>query len=202
MSDGGPRRVALIQGHPDGAGGHYCHALADAYASAARQEGHDVALLDVGRMTFPLLRGRADQRRAPPPDIQAAQASLLRAEHVVLVFPVWNGGPPAILRGFFEQVFRPTFVFPDADPAKPLGLSSVLTNRKGLAGRSGRIIATMQMPGLVYRSMFHPRGERSHLSLAGIAPIRETFIGGVESTTAARRAVWLTKASALGRAAR
>jgi putative NADPH-quinone reductase len=196
------RRIVLIQGHPDGAGGHYCHALAEAYARAARQAGHEVSLLDVGRMSFPMLRGRADQRAAPPPDISAAQASLIRAGHVVLVFPVWNGGPPALTRGFLEQVFRPTFVFPDAPPGVPLGFSSFFTNRKGLTGRSARIIATMQMPGLVYRCTFHPRGERNHFSMAGLAPIRETFIGGVESLTAARRAEWLTKVAALGQAAR
>jgi putative NADPH-quinone reductase len=202
VTGGASRRVALIQGHPDGAGGHYCHALAEAYARAAREAGHEVTLIDVGRLAFPLLRGRADQRAAPPPDIAAAQAALVGAEHVVLVFPVWNGGMPAFTRGFFEQVFRPSFVFPDANHDEPLGLASFFVNRKGLTGRSARIIATMQMPGLVYRCTFHPRGERSHFSVSGLGPIRETFIGGVESMTALRRAAWLAKVAALGQSAR
>ena len=29
-----PRRIAIIQGHPTAGGGHFCHALADAYAQA------------------------------------------------------------------------------------------------------------------------------------------------------------------------
>jgi hypothetical protein len=60
----------------------------------------------------------------------------------------------------------------------------------------------MQMPGLVYRYAFHPRGERNHFSVSGLRPIRETFIGAVESMTALRRAGWLTTVAALGRAAR
>ena len=34
--------VTIIQGHPDAAGGHFCHALADAYAAGAREGGYDV----------------------------------------------------------------------------------------------------------------------------------------------------------------
>jgi len=36
------RRVAIIQGHPDPAGGHFGHALADAYAEGALAAGHAV----------------------------------------------------------------------------------------------------------------------------------------------------------------
>jgi putative NADPH-quinone reductase len=33
------KRIVIIQGHPDPAGGHLCHALADAYAAGARGQG-------------------------------------------------------------------------------------------------------------------------------------------------------------------
>jgi putative NADPH-quinone reductase len=196
------RRIAIIQGHPDGAGGHYCHALAAAYAAGAREAGHDVTTVDIGRMSFPLLRGRDDQRRETPPEITAVQRVLALADHVVLVFPVWNGGMPALTRGFFEQAFRPSFVFPDARPGEPLRLSSYFRNRKGLAGKTGRIIATMQMPGFMYRLGFHPRGERNAFKVAGVSPVRETFVGTVESAPPERRAAWLARVRALGRAGR
>jgi putative NADPH-quinone reductase len=202
MSASDPRRIVLIQGHPDGVGGHYCHALADAYADAARGAGHAVTLLDVGRLSFPLLRGRADQRRDPPEAIRAAQDVIGAANHLVLVFPLWNGGLPALTRGFLEQVLRPSFVFPDVEPGTPLGLSSYFTNRKRLAGTSGRIVVTMQMPGPLYRWTFHPRGEKNMLAVAGVSPIRETFIGTVESTTPGRRADWMARVAAFGRAGR
>ena len=48
--------TALIQGHPDPRGGHFCHALAGAYADAARQAGHEVRVIDVARLDFALLR--------------------------------------------------------------------------------------------------------------------------------------------------
>jgi putative NADPH-quinone reductase len=36
------KRIALIQGHPDAAGGHFCHALAGAYERSATKAGHAV----------------------------------------------------------------------------------------------------------------------------------------------------------------
>jgi putative NADPH-quinone reductase len=45
-----PKRVAIIQGHPDATGSHFCNALADSYAAGARGEGHEVRIIDVARI--------------------------------------------------------------------------------------------------------------------------------------------------------
>jgi NAD(P)H dehydrogenase (quinone) len=41
------------------------------------------------------------------PDVVRYAERLLRAEALVLVYPVWNEGFPAILKGFFDRVFIP-----------------------------------------------------------------------------------------------
>jgi hypothetical protein len=51
-----PKRIAIIQGHPDPDGGHLCHALVEAYADGAREAGHAVARVEVARIDFPWLR--------------------------------------------------------------------------------------------------------------------------------------------------
>ena len=51
-----PRRVTIIQGHPDPAGNHLCHALADAYAEGAAVAGHEITRIEVARFDFPILR--------------------------------------------------------------------------------------------------------------------------------------------------
>jgi NAD(P)H dehydrogenase (quinone) len=43
--------------------------------------------------------------------VQAYVDRLLKAEALVLVFPVWNFGFPAILKGFFDRVFLPGVSF-------------------------------------------------------------------------------------------
>jgi len=194
------KHIAIIQGHPDPAGHHFCHALAQAYATGAREVGHDVEFIDVGTLEFPLLRRRADlEGGVIPKAVQDAQAALTRADHVVMIFPVWNGGMPALLKGFLEQTFRASFMFPEAKPGTALGFSSYFTQRKALAGKTARVIATMQMPAFVYRWYFHPHPEKNTLSLSGLGPVRETLIGRVETPDGRKREQWLEKMGRLGR---
>ncbi|GGG43411.1 dehydrogenase [Caldovatus sediminis] len=184
-----PRRVAIIQGHPDPAGGHFGHALADAYAEGALAAGHAVERIEVARLDFPLLRTQADFETGCPPDsIRAAQDALRRAEHWVLLYPLWLGAMPGLLKGFLEQVCRPGFAFRYAARGMP---------EKLMKGRSARIVVTMGMPAFAYRWWFGAHSlrslERNILGFIGIRPIRETLIGGVGGLGAAKAAAWLER---------
>jgi hypothetical protein len=44
------RRIAIIQGHPDPAGHHLLHAMADAYAERAIAAGHAVRRIEVAKL--------------------------------------------------------------------------------------------------------------------------------------------------------
>ena len=104
---------------------------------------------------------------------------------------------PALLKGFLEQVARPGFAFHD-DGNGGFG-------KKGLSGRSARLVVTMGMPALVYRHFFRAHSvkslERNVLGFVGIAPVHETLIGMVERLSAQDRERWLDKLRALGRKA-
>ncbi|MET0856310.1 MAG: hypothetical protein ABWY27_06140, partial [Telluria sp.] len=54
------KRVLLIQGHPDTAGGHLCRALEEAYAKGAAVGGHELRRIDIGSLDFPLLKSQAE----------------------------------------------------------------------------------------------------------------------------------------------
>lgn len=192
------RRIAVIQGHPDPRAVHYCHALADAYASEAKSGGHEVRRVEVAKHDFPLLRSMADWDAPLPPTLAAAQESIRWADHLVVVFPLWLGTMPALLKAFLEQMLRPGFGY----TLKDGGGSGW---RKGLSGKSARLIVTMGMPAFVYRWYFLAHGirglERSILKFCGIKPVRETFIGMVEHGAGVRRRA-LERVRALGRAGR
>lgn len=197
-----PRRLLLIQGHPDSDGSHLCHALAAAYAEGARAAGHELRTLDVAALDFPLLRSQQDWEHGPlPPSLAPAQADIAWAQHLVLLFPLWLGDMPALLKGFLEQVARPGFAFKGQGPA-PEGEASNPFQHKGLVGRSARIVVTMGMPALVYRWYFRAHSvkslERNILGFVGIAPIEHTLIGGVGTLGAASAKTWLTRLSRLG----
>jgi putative NADPH-quinone reductase len=191
------RRILLIQAHPDSTQPHFCHALAAAYANAAREAGHELRTIDVGGLDFPLLRSKAmwDEGEVPAA-LLPAQADITWSQHMVFFFPLWLGGMPALLKGFLEQVARPGFALSKVEAG---GFP-----KKLLAGRSARIVVTMGMPALVYRWVFRAHSlkalERNILGFVGIAPIHETLIGMVEGQSPAQREKWLRKLARLGRA--
>lgn len=185
------KRILIIQGHPDFRERHYGHALADAYRAGADKAGHQVRTITVAELDFPLLRTKSefDTAEVPAP-IANAQDLILWADHLVIVFPLWLGTMPALLKAFLEQSFRPGFAL---DLDRPW--------RGPLKGRSVRIIVTMGMPALFYRWYYRAHGlknlRRNILKFAGLGPVRATLIGMVEGR-ARHRARWLDKVGSLG----
>ena len=174
------KRILLIQGHPDPKGGHLGQALAQAYADGAAEAGHELRRVEVAQLEFPLLRSADEwEHAALPAGLQAAQDGIAWAQHLVVFFPLWLGDMPALLKGFLEQVARPGFAFHD-DGNGGFG-------KKGLSGRSARVVVTMGMPALVYRHYYRAHSlkalERNVLGFVGIAPVHETLIGMVERMT-------------------
>lgn len=190
-----PKRILLIQGHPDTGKVHLCHALADAYAHGAQQAGHSVRRVDVAALDFPLLRSQQDwEHGSLPPTLTQAQADIGWATHLVLFFPLWLGDMPAVLKGFLEQIARPGFAF-KAEGGNPMG-------RKGLSGRSARVVVTMGMPALLYRWYFRAHSvkslERNILGFVGIAPVNETLIGMVDKLGQEGVGKWSEKLRKMG----
>ncbi len=191
-----PRRIAIIQGHPDPAGHHLLHALADAYADGAAAAGHDTRRIEVAKLDFPLLRTQIDfETGMLPPALAQPREDMRWAEHWVFLFPLWHGTMPALLKGFLEHIFRPGFAMEYQKDAFPKRL---------LAGRSARIVVTMGMPVLLYRWYFGAYGvrsfERSMLNFAGIRPVRESLYG-LSFADDKRRAGWIEDVRRHGRRA-
>ncbi|UUZ68303.1 NAD(P)H-dependent oxidoreductase [Polaromonas sp. P2-4] len=125
------KHILLIQGHPDAATSHFCHALAASYATGAHEASHMVRWLNVAELDFPLLRSqKAWEEGELPTGLQQVQDDIRWAEHIVLFFPLWLGDMPALLKGFLEQVARPGFAFEreagsarlhEEGPDRPLG---------------------------------------------------------------------------------
>ena len=128
-------------------------------------------------MDFPTLTTREDWENGMPcPAVLAFQDELAWAEHVVIVYPLWLGSMPARLKAMLEQAFRPAFAF---------GGKAVTLGQGRLKGRSVRLIVTMGMPALVYRTVFFGHSLKALkggiLALVGFGPVRDTVLGGIES---------------------
>jgi putative NADPH-quinone reductase len=191
------RKLVVIQGHPDPAGGHLCHALADAYADGARSAGAEVTVIDTAALDLPLLDSQRDWIGGPPPPgAEAARDAIGRADHLFIVYPLWLGTMPARLKAFLEQVARPG----------PGGALVPKADGKGWTpgwrGKSARVVVTMGMPALAYRLYFGGHSlkslERNILRFVGIRPVRDTVLGLVETAGKERKERWLAKMSKLG----
>jgi len=189
------KRILIVQGHPDRAHEHLCHALADAYADGARAAGHSVETVETALLAFPLLSDPAEwQDGAVPAALLPAQEAIARAQHLVLVYPLWLGDMPARLKGFLEQVLRPGFAIA-REHGNPL--------RSGLlAGRSARIVVTMGMPAPFYRWFYRAHGlqllRRNILQFAGIKPVDATVVGMAGAMPPGRVAHWCARLYRLG----
>ena len=191
------RNILILNGHPDPAGAGLCHALASAYEEGARSAGHAVCRLDVAKLDFGLLHSQAAfEKDAPPSAIMAAQESIRWSHHLVVIYPLWLGDMPAVLKAFFEQALRPGFAFTHRASGFPI---------QHLTGRSARIIITMGMPSLIYRWYFRAHGlknlKRNVLKFVGFAPVRDTLIGRVGTRSRASIARALEQVRRLGQRA-
>jgi putative NADPH-quinone reductase len=189
------RTVCVLQGHPHGEGKHLCHAIADAYADGAKSAGAKIKRIDLGAMDIPMLRDPADFGKPPIESVLAAQQAIKASQHLVVVYPLWLGTMPAVVKAFFEQLCRNKFAIEaDAKGGWP---------RQMLKGKSARVIVTMGMPAAAYKLMFGAHGvrgfESSILGMGGIKPIRETLIGGVGDLSRNKSEALLARMRKLGK---
>lgn len=191
------RKILILNGHPDAASKGLCHALAEAYGDGARAVGHQVRRIDVAALEFDFLRSQAEfEKGEPPPAIAVAQRDIQWADHLFIVFPLWLGDMPAVLKAFFEQTLRPGFAFSYRSNGFPI---------QHLKGRSVRIVVTMGMPVLIYRWYFCAHGlknlKRNILKFVGFLPVRYTLIGGLGSISRGTIERWLVRIKEFGRRA-
>ncbi|MBI5900021.1 MAG: NAD(P)H-dependent oxidoreductase [Rhodocyclales bacterium] len=101
-----------------------CHALAERAIAALRAAGHEVVVEDLCAGFDPCLS--AAEREcyyAPQYDaaaVRAEAARLLAAEGLVLCFPTWWFGFPAVLKGWFDRVWAPGIAYDHASDLGPI----------------------------------------------------------------------------------
>ncbi len=196
---GKEKNLLILDGHPDPAPDRFVHALAVAYESGALEANHKVMRIRVADLDFPVLRKKEDYERGKPSeDIYRCLDAFEWATHIVILYPLWLGSTPALLKALLEQIIRPGFAFSTTE----LGYWPI----KYLRGRSAHIIVTMGMSTLAYWLRFGTCGSRAilpaMLATTGVRSVRTTLVGRAETMSSRSRQTWLAKAKALGRRGR
>ena len=140
-------KLLLVIAHP--LEDSYTFAVAQAAREALVAKGHEVDWLDLYREDFDP-RLTAGERRGYfdlPYDVSAVAdhvARLQAAEGLILVFPQWWFGFPAILKGWFDRVFAPGIAFEHPPGGGPI--TRKLTNIRLICA-----LTTAGSPGWVVR---------------------------------------------------
>jgi NAD(P)H dehydrogenase (quinone) len=132
----------------------YCHPLPESFHSGILAEslkglaegGHEVDLCDLYKEGFNPVLG--EQERRDYHDLSKNQLGLethierlRRAEALVVQYPTWTFGLPAMLKGYFDRIMMPGVAFDLSDPAnaRPMlsNISPVLQASPPTAGPAG-----------------------------------------------------------------
>jgi putative NADPH-quinone reductase len=113
----------------------YCHPDPESLVAAARERalagltkgGHDVRMTDLYADDFDPVMSAAERRThkdpGVPPGLERYAADLQWAEALVLVYPTWWSGQPAMLKGWIDRVWVAGVAWqlpPGADVLEPL----------------------------------------------------------------------------------
>lgn len=168
--------ILLILGHSDGES--LSHALAHRYEQCARTAGVSIERIELAKLQFdPILRRGYRGEQPLEPDLARAFQAMRSARHVVFFFPTWWAAPPALVKGFIDRVFLPGAAFRhDPQNMLPVGL---------LAGRSARVVTTMDAPrfwySLRYGRALHGSFVHATLRFCGFSPVATNVGYGLKS---------------------
>ena len=109
-----PLRVFILYANPVVAS--FGATLHKQVVTTLRSRGHEIDDCDLYAESFNPVMGEQERMRYHNADLNRAPIAayadrLLAAEALVLIYPVWNEGFPAILKGFFDRVFIPGVSF-------------------------------------------------------------------------------------------
>lgn len=191
------KKIFLLLGHPDTSG--MCGSLADAYAQAAHDAGHELQRLNIGEMQFdPILHKGYRAMQELEPDLKRFQELMKWADHVVIVHPVWWLGMPAILKGMFDRAWLPGSAFRYIKTKT--GKNTIFWHRL-FKGKTARLIITSGTSPWLER--LFPGNVNSQLKwgilwFAGFST-HTTWFGPAENVPEERKARWIEKVKALGK---
>lgn len=191
--------ILVIVGHP--IAGSLNHALADSYATAARDAGAQVRTVDLATVRFPHDPASRADLRAPDGStahLDPAVAELVEdvrwAHHVVVLHPQWWGTYPAALKAYLDRVMLSGVAF---------GYRSGHLPDRLMSGRTARTVMTMDSPRawnlLAYRDAAGASLGRATLAFCGYRLAGRTTFAKVRFSTPDERARWIATTAELAR---
>lgn len=179
----------VIDGHPnpDSLSASIARSYAEAHGNAR--------VLSLRDLDFdPHLHYGYRARQSIEPQLQEARDALHSAAQIIIVSPMWWGGTPALLKGFFDRALLPGTEYQMTKLGFPRGL---------LRGRSGRFLMLADTPRFALPLTGNAAAgqvARHTMRFTGVRPFRVHRFLGVGGASDARIARWVAAAGRLGAA--
>jgi NAD(P)H dehydrogenase (quinone) len=187
----------------------YCHPVPESFHGAIREAAldgleranHAVDLLDLYAEGFnPVLSAEARRRYHDTSrnreGLVGYVGRLLSAEALIVQFPTWAFGPPAMLKGFIERMFMPGVAFDLSDPKHVRPILHNITKLAGIVtygrpwhnalymGNPPRKIVKRYLPSFIRKGAPVSYHALYHMNVASEEK-RKAFIAKVSSAMAA-----------------
>ncbi len=112
--EAGTQNTLVVVAHP--AESSLTRAVTSAIVEALQAHGHDAEMVDLAAEGFDPVFGTADHaafngKGALPDDVREEQRRIDRADHLILVYPVYWWAMPALLKGWIDRVFVAGWAF-------------------------------------------------------------------------------------------
>ncbi|WP_440978639.1 NAD(P)H-dependent oxidoreductase [Sphingomonas pseudosanguinis] len=169
--------ILVVMAHP--AGPSLTRSVASSILDAGAALGHTVELADLVAEEFDPVFGPADHAAftaagPTPPDVRREQQRIDRADHLILVHPVYWWSMPAVLKGWIDRVFISGWAFEeDTDRGIVKELGRLNVHLVALAGAS---VATYAKHG--YRNAMRAQIDHGIFDFCGAPVVTSELIDG------------------------
>lgn len=179
----------------------YCHPSPKSYTAAVRDAvcaglAHaecEVQLLDLYGDAFdPVLVVDEEHRRRDLDKVESTRAhreQIAWCDAMVLVYPVWWGGFPALLKGYVDRTFVSGLTYTFAGRPKTAVFPEGL-----MRGKEAHFFYTLDSPALV--ALVDPGWFSSYFTVfryCGFRTVRRYYLARLKLTTQAQRERWLER---------
>ena len=185
-------KTLIVYNHPYH--GSFCHAILESVKKGLLKCGHEVDLIDLDHDAFNPVMTAKDLlafRNHEAVDEQAIDYinRLKKADHLVLIFPIWWELMPSMMKGFIDKVIFPGSTYRYTKSG--YGMKTMLSNLK-----STTVITTMNTPKLIYKFVFgnaiNQALIKGTLKKTGCKNVKWISFNMVKSSSEKTRTMWLS----------
>jgi putative NADPH-quinone reductase len=165
--------------------------LGRAYQKGAETAGREVTFVAFSALAFdPILHNGNRTVQPREPELATAYAALAARDRLVIVFPLWCGDMPSLLKGFVERILQPDLI--EREQTKHAMNWSIFATHGHRDGNAG-----FDLPVLVSR-LYIEAAHAEHSEFHRDQAVRHTLLGMTGTAKPERRKDRLRELRQLG----